>query len=124
MNRDDNKYGKASAIVGMVMAIGFIIFWIGSATMIGAPFIFPLFGIGMLVMVVLRFIGGMKAYKAQEERRNKSEEKRYEEDLLREVQREYSTYTETKDKQGFCPFCGAKVERNFNYCPKCGNHIQ
>ena len=121
MNRNDNKYGKASAIVGMVLAVMFIIFWTFSATMIGAPFIFPVFGVGMIIIVVLQFVGGMKAYQAQEERRKEREQRRYEDNLFKE---EYNAYKETKDKLGFCPFCGAKVERSFNYCPKCGNHIQ
>ena len=115
MNRNSNKYGKAYAIVGMVMAISFMIFWIGTSAMIGAPFIFPLFGIGMLVMITIQFMGRMNSYKEQENRRKAKEE--YYDNV------EYTSYTEPKKSLGFCPHCGAKIEHGFKYCPKCGNPL-
>ncbi|MEN9360362.1 MAG: hypothetical protein RL095_1897 [Verrucomicrobiota bacterium] len=41
----------------LILPIGFLLFFIGSANSIGAPAIFPLFGFGMLILIV---IGALK----------------------------------------------------------------
>ena len=49
----------AVGVIGAVLAIGFLLFWISSAATMGAPGFFVLFGVGMLVLVVVGIISSI-----------------------------------------------------------------
>ncbi|HET6249931.1 MAG TPA: hypothetical protein VFE47_19735 [Tepidisphaeraceae bacterium] len=52
--------GGAGAIFGLVFASVFIVIWIIASASMGAPFFFPLFGVGMLVMIFIGVISSLK----------------------------------------------------------------
>lgn len=63
---------SVSAILGGGVAVLFLIFWINKSSEMGAPSVFPLFGIAMLAAVVfgiLRTLGKSNAY-AEAERKH------------------------------------------------------
>ena len=50
------RYNSGQGIIGAVFGIIFAIFWIIMAASSGAPIIFPVFGIGFIVLMVTELI--------------------------------------------------------------------
>ena len=130
------KPGRGPSLMGGIGGIAVAIFgllWIGFAASMGAPSFFILFG----VVFVLFAIGGAIYNFSNATARNRmstfdvtrdDEEK----DPIAEALGYSSTDSQStlpqnrKQKQfegEFCPFCGAKVHDDFDFCPKCGKDI-
>lgn len=77
----------AASVVGLLLVVGFIIYFISSSASMGAPPIFPIFGVGMLVLVTFAVIRGMK--KATEYREAQERCKRRRRDLSAEISRRH-----------------------------------
>jgi hypothetical protein len=58
-NGNASEPSPAAAIVGGVLAIGFGIFWISTASSMGAPGIFPLFGLVFIGFVLFGIISSL-----------------------------------------------------------------
>lgn len=118
-----NGFGVAYVIVFMIIFIGFLLFWIESSLAMGAPLFFPIFGIGVLVLVVLQFLAGIKSHQNMEERR-REQSKHVDQPMMNDYANTYDESPKQSSRNDFCPFCGAKIQKTFEYCPKCGNHLQ
>ena len=130
------KPGRGPSLMGGIGAVivgVFGVIWTGIAVSMGAPPIFPLFG----VVFVLAALGGAvyNFYNAAGRNRISSfdltagdEEPDPVAEALghdRPVAAESPPAKAGPRKYpgDYCPFCGAKVEADFNYCPKCGKEI-
>ncbi len=119
------------AIGGIVVAV-FGVFWTIMAASMGAPFIFPLFGI---IFIAMAIVGVVYNYKNATSKNRMSiyditdadEEPdpfnkylvhdRAETDYAREV-------SDQGDNMRFCPYCGGALKKDYAYCPKCGKQIR
>jgi len=130
------KPGRGPSLMGGVgsiaVAIGGIC-WIGFAASIGAPFFFILFGV---VFVLVAIVGAIYNFSNATSRDRMStfditrddEEKDPIADALgySSAERQTTSTRNRKRKQfegEFCPFCGAQVRDDFDFCPKCGKDI-
>lgn len=124
------KPGRGPSKLGMVGAIGavlFGIFWCIMAGSMGAWFMIP-FG--------LIFIG-MAAYNALYHRHNAKEENRYsivdivdeaeEPDPLNKIYAQKAQGKTGAKANGtsvaYCSYCGSAVNPDFDFCPKCGKQL-
>ncbi|ADR18760.1 zinc ribbon domain-containing protein [Calditerrivibrio nitroreducens] len=101
-----------------IAAIIFAIFWIIGAVEIGAPFVFPLFGI---VFIIIGIAYARYSYK------NAFGEKRFSEyDIVDESEEDEIIKREMNDTGAlnYCPYCGNPVKESFSFCPKCGKKIK
>jgi hypothetical protein len=82
----DGEYrvpSKAGSVIGLVFVTIFGIFWTGTALKMGAPGIFPLFGVAFVAFAIIVGVMGMAKAQAYEENRKDYERRRRE--LLREL---------------------------------------
>lgn len=112
--------------VGAVVAAVFGVIWTIVAVQAGAPFFFPLFGV---IFVILAIVQGIYHY------HNATGKNRFSEFDITEDGEEPDPFHERfgnhadqeEDRPGssavFCPYCGAKAEGDFEYCPKCGKKL-
>lgn len=137
------------SFVGSIAIIIFGIFWTIMATTITAhaPFgilkLFPLFGV---IFIILGIVQAAYHYKNATSKdrysiidiTNSEEEgdpsdswiKNNFEDKVENKERENLLYNINENQQdiykkeyNFCPYCGIRLESNFEYCPKCGKDI-
>lgn len=129
---------SAMGAIGGVLTAVFGVFWIIFAVNIGAPGIFPLFGvifiIAALVNAVYNFKNAsganrMSVYDITDET---EEPDPLQERFHRKAGNAGGTVnnpdiSETsqggKDTVNFCPFCRCELKENFRFCPKCGSDI-
>lgn len=113
-------------VIGSVIAVIFILIWMGTASSIGAPPLFICFG---LVGIGIAIINGIYDFRNATGKQRYSEydivDSSEESDPLNErfgqpMQNEVNT---AQDELAFCPYCGAKREKDHIYCGKCGKKI-
>ena len=134
---------SAMGAVGGVIGIVFGIFWtiLVSSSMDGAPgpvrVIFPLFGllfIGVGVVSVIYHLHnavGKNRLSAYDVTTHAEEpdplHRRFgpapAQPLGAPAEAAKTTAARRRYPGDFCPFCGAKVDNEFDYCPKCGKDI-
>ena len=118
--------------MGSRFGIVFAIFWTIAAVSMGAPIFFAGFGVIFIIMSIVQFVYHYK---------NATGKNRYSEfeitdegeeaDPLNEYVRQrygdtYADGTPRETSSGenrFCPYCGAKTDEDFEYCPKCGKKL-
>lgn len=113
---------------GAVVAVIFGLFWTASASGMGAPAIFPVFGV---LFIITAIIGGVYNYKnATGKNRYSSfditEEGEESDPLSQRLGSEPPTHDDTRRAEagtGFCPYCGEKAQADFEFCPKCGKRL-
>ncbi|MGQ9778577.1 MAG: zinc-ribbon domain-containing protein [Bacillota bacterium] len=118
--------------IGGIVAAVFGVIWTVGAISMGAPSIFPLFG---LVFIVAALGGAVyNFYNAASRNRMSTfditagnEETDPIAEALGYADRPASVDRAPAGPRRFpgeyCPFCGMKVGADFNYCPKCGRDI-
>lgn len=114
---------------GSVAAAIFGILWTVGALSIIPPqmgvirVIFPLFGLVFIGMAVMNAVYNLK---------NASSKERYSEfDITDDTEepdplnRRFGSDPPDPDTgaDSFCPWCGAKISADFEYCPKCGKRL-
>ena len=132
------KPGRGPSIMGVlgsVIAVIIGIAWTGSAISIGAP---PVFGLLIILFVVAAIVGGIYNFINATSRdrmsimditTDKEEGDPVEHALGFDRRGEISGSRDGCSNQPrkfegeFCPFCGARVRDDFDYCPKCGKDI-
>ena len=117
---------SAMGAVGSVIAVIFGIFWTITAASMGAPGIFPLFGVLFVILGIVQAVYNFK---------NATGKNRYssfdimedgeEPDPLDQRFRDASQTTPQPDSEKFrfCPYCGAKLGAEFEFCGKCGKKL-
>ena len=130
------KRGRGPSIMGGVVSIAMAVFgviWIAAAMSMGAPVFFPLFGLVFIGVAVSQTIYNFK---------NATGESRYSEYDIVDSREESDPLNERFGKAdngpeaaqsspqhereafAFCPYCGAELDADDNYCGKCGRRIR
>jgi ribosomal protein S27AE len=133
------RWPSGMSFMGSIVAVVFGVFWtIVAFTMTAnAPFgivgkIFPLFGI---VFIIMGIIQASYHYKNATGKNRFSEfdivDSSEEDDPLdRWAQTNPKTNVRQGNKEGlntkknYCPYCGASLDNNFSFCPKCGKPVK
>lgn len=118
---------SAMGVWGSVMMAIFGVFWTIMATSMGAPAIFPIFG---LLFISMAIISGVYDF------RNATGKKRYSAFDITEEGEEPDPLNERFGEQdqpngdfgqesagGFCPYCGALTEADYEFCRTCGQKL-
>ena len=117
------KKGRGPSFRGGVgsvfMAIFGVLWTVAAASMTGGMgvigIIFPLFG--------LVFIG-IAVFNALYEFKNAASKNRYSEyDIVDENEESDPLNERFGGENAFCPYCGIKINDDFEYCPKCGKKL-
>ena len=122
---------SAMGAMGSVIAVVFGIFWTITAASMGAPIMFPVFGVLFIGMGIVQ---GIYHYKnATGKNRfstfditDESEERDPLEDLVRGKEKEYPIPPAAEmQEEGyhFCPYCGTKADEDHQFCSKCGKKL-
>lgn len=111
---------------GAVVAVVFGIFWTIAAAGMGAPAIFPIFG----VLFILTGIGvgvyhfknatGKNRYSAFDITEEGEEPDPLEQRFGRP---EAHDAADGQTADGFCPYCGAPADAGYAFCRKCGKQL-
>ena len=117
---------SAMGAAGSVIVVIFGIFWTIGAASMGAPPLFPLFGVLFVIMGIVQAVYNFK---------NATGENRYSSFDIVEDGEEPDPLdqrfgdTRQNDQQPdsgdfrFCPYCGARLGAEFAYCGKCGKKL-
>ncbi len=134
------RYNSGQNLLGSIIGIVFMIFWIDTAIKMGAPIIFPVVGAGMLLMLVSEFyknlhnIKNKNRYSEFDIVDEKEEPDPWNEKYSRDTEG-YGGYIQADFENGpyeddseygemiYCPHCGAKLMGDFDYCHKCGKKL-
>ena len=130
------KPGRGPSLMGGIGGIAVAIFgviWTVGAASMGAPGFFVLFGVVFIIMAIAGVIYNL--YNATQKNRMSTFDITSGSEELDPIARAMGHTPHGPAKDGsegskprkfegeFCPFCGAKVTSEFDYCPKCGKDI-
>jgi hypothetical protein len=115
--------------VGSAAAALFGVFWTVAAVQMGAPGIFPLFGVLFVILGAVQAVYNFK--KAAGKNRCSAfdiTDDGEEPDPLEErfgggSHPEGAAPSDTGGAESFCPYCGAPAEPGFVFCRKCGKKL-
>lgn len=128
------KPGRGPSIMGVIGGIILVIFglfWTITAANMGAPSIFPLFGVLFIFVAIASIIynyknatskNRMSLYDITDAEEEPDPLDKYlvrdrsELDFKREVGDE-------EEYMRFCPYCGESLKKDYAYCPRCGKKI-
>ena len=120
---------SAMEAVSSVIAVIFGIFWTITAASMGAPPLFPLFGVLFVILGIVQAVYNFK---------NATGENRYSSfdivedseepdplnqrfgDVCEHISRDAAS---SDGSLRFCPYCGAKLGSEFEFCGKCGKKL-
>ena len=112
---------SAMGAMGSVIAVIFGIFWTIAAASMGAPGIFPLFGVLFVILGIVQAVYNFK---------NATGKNRYSSfdivDDYEEPDPLNTRFGEAPQDSGdfrYCPYCGAKLGADFTFCGKCGRKL-
>ncbi len=138
--RGPSAMGGVASIIVAIMGIAIL----SSASSIGAPPVFAVFGLGFVVLAIMQAVYNFRNATGRnrmsvidisdeaEEPDPIAEYLGYTGDSVTasaedsEMRQETPARSETAKRRypgGFCPFCGEEVSSNFDYCPHCGKDI-
>lgn len=111
--------------IGSVISVFFGIAWIGIVDSMGAPSIFLLFGILFVILGVVNVVYNLT---------NATSRNRFsvydlvdgneERDPLDRYTKKEIVLEKKKDiEEFFCPYCGYRVNDDFDFCVKCGKKL-
>lgn len=120
---------SAMGAIGSAAAAVFGIFWTIGAASMGAPPIFPLFGVVFIAMGVIQTIYQLKNATGKNrfsafDITDEGEESDPLQDWVGRREDGVSSRPESGETaDGYCPYCGAAVDGEYAYCPKCGKKL-
>jgi len=109
----ERKAAKGMSIGSCIFGIVFLVFWTAIA-----PSFMKLFGLGGLAMMIYRLYVLIQLSR-EEETKPAKEPEPWDRPAISDTPRHTAPTGET----GFCPYCGQKVEADFEFCPKCGRRL-
>ena len=124
------KPGRGPSAMGFmesIFAAIFGVFWIFMAVSMGAPIIFPVFGIMFIVMAIVQAVyhykntTGKERFSTFDITDDGEEIDPLEQRFGNNVQEK--RVTELNIDIEFCPYCGTKVASEYDYCVKCGKKL-
>ena len=117
---------SAMGAVGSVIVVIFGIFWTITAASMGAPPLFPLFGVLFVILGIVQAVYNFK---------NATGENRYSSfDIVEDgeepdpLDQRFGNAPQSAPNPDsgdfhFCPYCGARLGAEFSYCGKCGKKL-
>lgn len=114
--------------IGSLFAVVFGIFWMVSAAKMGAPTPFVLMGLVFVVIagsnVIISLMNAtgknrFSLYDITEE----GEEPDPLEEALNKKEKTAEPKEERSTETAFCPYCGAKAEKDYAFCRSCGEKL-
>lgn len=120
---------SAMGAMGSAVAVIFGIFWTIGAASMGAPPIFPLFGVVFIAMGVIQTIYQLKNATGKNrfsafDITDEGEESDPLQDWVGRREDGVSSRPESGETaDAYCPYCGAAVDGEYAYCPKCGKKL-
>ena len=118
---------SAMGAAGSVIAVIFGSFWTIGAASMGAPPLFPLFGVLFVILGAVQAVYDFK---------NATGENRYSSfDIVEDgeepdpLDQRFGNTPQRAPKPDsgdfrFCPYCGARLKEDRRYCPQCGAKVQ
>lgn len=100
-------------LMGGVFALLFGIFWISTAVSMGAPAVFPLFGLLFIAIAAWTIFSSLRSGKGSPPAAVDPAKPPEAPDL--DEHHEYS---------GYCPYCGSPVEKGHGFCSVCGKRLR
>lgn len=109
-------------VIGGIIAVIFGVFWTITAASMGAPTLFPLFGLLFIAAAIANIIYNYKNATSKNRMSiyditDASEEP----DPLNKYIMHDSV---EEDYMRFCPYCGESLKKGYAYCPKCGKKMK
>ena len=116
---------SAMGAMGSAFTVIFGLFWTISAINMGAPIMFPVFGVFFIIMGIVQALYHYK---------NATGENRFSVLDIVDGGEESDPFEQkfgntdgkamaTDDGQGFCPYCGAKTYSDYVFCSECGRKL-
>ncbi|OQA71344.1 MAG: hypothetical protein BWY35_02281 [Firmicutes bacterium ADurb.Bin248] len=103
---------SAMSAWGSVVAALFGVFWIVAALQMGAPWIFPAFGV---LFIISAAAGAVYHYK------NATGKNRFGSEA--DDNADPGDYGGAPPSGGYCPYCGAPAGEDYEYCRRCGKKL-
>ena len=130
------KPGRGPAALGVwgaVISVAFGIAWTIAAVSMGAPVMFLIFGVLFTITGVIKGIynyknaTGKNRYSSYDITDDGEEPDPLERRRRRSGEEDVHTEPERNDKNmpdgGFCPYCGAPADENYEFCRRCGRRL-
>ncbi len=113
-------------MAGIAAAV-FGIFWTIFSINLGAPFIFPIFGIVFIGLAVFQAVYNLKNAAGKNRFSvfdivDENEEPDPLNKLFSENEADNISHEGGKEA-GYCPYCGTGLDVGFEFCPKCGKKL-
>ena len=124
--RGPSMMGFFSCIFGIVFSIA----WTVTTVSMRAPILFPIFGIGFTIMMMVSAIYNYKNAKGKNRYSSYDIVNSCEEpDPFNEkygTKRQNDSYSRSPDSSevNFCPYCGSQVGNDHIYCTNCGKKVK
>lgn len=136
------KPGRAPSAMGAAMSAVvavFGVFWTIAALSIGAPVFFALFGVVFVVMAIVQAVYNYKNATGKErfsvmdivdDDEEGDPTDRWVGGIVDDCESAGKSEADEKSaadfeaEVNFCPYCGAKAEKTFRFCQKCGKRIR
>ncbi|NCB52832.1 MAG: zinc ribbon domain-containing protein [Clostridia bacterium] len=113
--------------IGSVAAVIFGVIWTFTAATMGAPALFPLFGVVFIILGIVQAVYNFKnaAGKNRFSTFDITDEGEETDPLNdRFGQPDQEGYTAGPEEPGnFCPYCGAGINFDYAFCRKCGRKL-
>ena len=113
-NRDkERKAARNMSIGSCIFGIVFLLIWTAVA-----PSFMKLFGLAGLALMVYRLYVTIQLTK-DDKKKPQKELDPWDRPAISEIPRQEAS----GGADGFCPYCGRKIEQDFEFCPKCGRRL-
>lgn len=118
--------------LGSLIVAVFGVFWTITSINMGAPILFPLFGILFVIMAIVQAIynyknatgkNRMSLYDITEENEEIDPLQKYVKPYETKIYNSSGLNTED-ESINYCPYCGKSLKSDFEYCPKCGKYTK